>query len=78
MTLVIRFEAGLRPILKHQEHDQSSHGNWATGNFDEETEGEGAQGNYFDKYGIKTDGSKEPVGISKEEIASLDRYTGDG
>jgi hypothetical protein len=31
MTLVIRFEAGLRPILKHQEHDQSTHGNWATG-----------------------------------------------
>jgi hypothetical protein len=29
MTLVIRFEAGLRPILKHQEHDQSSHGSWA-------------------------------------------------
>lgn len=31
MTLVIRFEPGLRPILKHQEHDQSSHGNWADG-----------------------------------------------
>ena len=31
MTLVIRFEAGLRPVLKHEEHDQSSHGNWATG-----------------------------------------------
>jgi hypothetical protein len=31
MTLVIRFEAGLRPILKHQEHDQSSHGSWAIG-----------------------------------------------
>ena len=31
MTLVIRFEAGLRPILKHQEHDQSSHGSWAKG-----------------------------------------------
>jgi hypothetical protein len=31
MTLVIRFKAGLRPILKHQEHDQSSHGSWAKG-----------------------------------------------
>jgi hypothetical protein len=31
MTLVIRFEAGLRPVIKHQEHDQKTHGNWATG-----------------------------------------------
>jgi GNAT superfamily N-acetyltransferase len=28
---VIYFEAGLKPILKHQEHDQSSHGNWSRG-----------------------------------------------
>jgi hypothetical protein len=77
MTLVIRFEAGLRPILKHQEHDQSSHGNWATGNFNEETEGEGAQGNYFERYGfdIKTG---EPTGISIEGVRALDFYTGDG
>jgi hypothetical protein len=34
MTLVIRFEAGLRPILKHGEHDQKTHGNWATGGGD--------------------------------------------
>jgi hypothetical protein len=78
MTLVIRFEAGLRPILKHQEHDQSTHGNWATGNFNEETEGEDAQNTYFETYGIKTDGSNEPVGISREEIRSLDDYTADG
>lgn len=78
MTLVIRFEAGLRPILKHQEHDQSSHGNWATGNFNEEALGEDAQNTYFDKYGVTTGANKEPVGISREEIASLDRYTGDG
>lgn len=31
MSLVIRFEPGLRPVFKHQEHDQSSHGNWAEG-----------------------------------------------
>jgi hypothetical protein len=31
MSLVIKFDAGLRPVLKHGEHDQSSHGNWATG-----------------------------------------------
>lgn len=28
---VIRFAPGLKPVLKHQEHDQSSHGNWAKG-----------------------------------------------
>ena len=28
---VIKFAPGLIPVLKHQEHDQSSHGNWATG-----------------------------------------------
>jgi hypothetical protein len=36
MTLVIRFEAGLRPILKHGDHDQKTHGNWATGGGDRE------------------------------------------
>ena len=30
-TKVIRFAPGLRPVIKHQEHDQSSHGNWAEG-----------------------------------------------
>ena len=29
---VIKFAPGLIPVLKHGEHDQSSHGNWATGN----------------------------------------------
>lgn len=27
----IRFEAGLKPVIKHEQHDQSSHGNWARG-----------------------------------------------
>lgn len=31
MSLVIKFEPGLRPVIKHQEHDQKTHGNWATG-----------------------------------------------
>jgi len=26
---VIRFAPGLKPVLKHQEHDQSTHGSWA-------------------------------------------------
>lgn len=33
---VIKFQAGLIPILKHQEHDQSTHGNWATAGYTEE------------------------------------------
>lgn len=28
---VIKFAPGLIPVFKHQEHDQSSHGNWAQG-----------------------------------------------
>lgn len=28
---VIKFQPGLIPVLKHGEHDQSSHGNWAEG-----------------------------------------------
>lgn len=32
---VIKFAPGLIPVLKHQEHDQSSHGNWATFSSDE-------------------------------------------
>ena len=31
MSLVIKFDAGLRPVFKHQEHDQSTHGSWANG-----------------------------------------------
>ena len=69
-----------KDVKKHGEHDQSSHGSWATGNFDEEAQGEESQNTYFDKYGMKFlgDGKKEPVGISREEISALDFYTGDG
>jgi GNAT superfamily N-acetyltransferase len=69
---------GWSSVVKHGEHDQSSHGSWATNNFDEETQGEEAQNTYFERYGIKTDGSKEPVGISRDEIKSLNDYTADG
>ena len=33
---VIRFEPGLIPLLKHQEHDQSTHGNWAKAGYSED------------------------------------------
>jgi hypothetical protein len=78
MSITLTFPVGYKPVLKHGEHDQSSHGSWATNNFDEETQGEEAQNTYFDNYGIKTDGSKEPVGISRDEVRSLDDYTADG
>ena len=31
MSITIAFPVGYRPVLKHGEHDQSSHGSWATG-----------------------------------------------
>ena len=37
-TKVIYFEYGLKPVLKHGEHDQSEHGNWARGFTDSERE----------------------------------------
>jgi hypothetical protein len=43
MSITIALPLGYKPVFKHGEHDQSSHGAWATGNFDEETEGETAQ-----------------------------------
>jgi GNAT superfamily N-acetyltransferase len=33
---VIRFEPGLIPVLKHQEHDQSTHGSWANQGYSED------------------------------------------
>jgi hypothetical protein len=78
MSITIAFPHGYKPVLKHGEHDQSSHGSWASGNFNEIYDGEKAQNTYFDNYGIKTDGSKDPVGISRDEIRSLNDYTADG
>ena len=69
---------GWSSVVKHGEHDQSSHGSWASGNFNEIYDGEKTQNTYFDTYGIKTDGSKEPVGITRGEIEALNFYTGDG
>lgn len=65
-------------VIKHGEHDQKTHGNWAKDNFDEEALGEDAQNTYFDAYGVTTGAIKEPVGISRAEIRSLDEYTADG
>jgi hypothetical protein len=78
MTYIITLPVGYKPVFKHGDHDQSTHGSWASGNFNEIYDGEKGQNTYFDNYGIKTDGSKEPAGITKGEIAALNFYTGDG
>ena len=65
-------------VLKHGEHDQSSHGNWADKNFNEELQEEDLQNEYFDRYGVTTTGTKEPVGVTIEEIEAVNKYSGDG
>jgi hypothetical protein len=65
-------------VSKHGEHDQSSHGNWADKNFDEDAEGEDLQNEYFDRYGVTATGVKEPVGVTLEEIEAVNKYSGDG
>ena len=84
MSIAILLPPGFKPVIKHGDHDQSSHGNWASKNFDEETQGEAAQNTYFDTYGMKVSNNgilgtnKEPVGISRDQISAIDFYTGDG
>ena len=46
MSITIALPLGYKPVFKHGEHDQSSHGSWASGNFDEESEYEPALGTY--------------------------------
>lgn len=83
MSISILLPPGFRPVLKHGDHDQSSHGNWASGNFQDYGSGGGgdldaASDAYYERYGIKTDGSKELVGISDDEAIALDTYTAEG
>lgn len=77
MTITITLPVGFRPVLKHGEHDQTSHGSWASGNFDENTDGAEAQDKYFERYGFDTK-TGEPTGVSIESVRALDFYTGDG
>ena len=63
-------------VTKHGEHDQSTHGSWAAGNFDEETEYDGAVGAYSERYGVDKDGNR--VGVSVEEHDAIDDYSQNG
>ena len=76
MTITITLPVGFRPVLKHGEHDQTSHGSWASGNFDEETEYEGALQTYSERYGVDKNGNK--VGVTQEQDLALDNYTSSG
>jgi hypothetical protein len=76
MSITIAFPLGYKPVLKHGEHDQSSHGSWAAGNFDEETEYDAAASAYGERYGIDKDGNR--VGMSAAEHNAIDDYSQSG
>jgi hypothetical protein len=76
MSITIAFPLGYKPVFKHGEHDQSTHGSWASGNFDEETEYDGAASTYGERYGIDKDGNK--VGVTAEEHNAIDDYSQNG
>jgi len=76
MSITIALPIGYKPVFKHGEHDQSSHGSWASGNFDEETEYDGAMGTYSERYGIDKEGNK--VGVSADEHYAIDDYSQNG
>lgn len=63
-------------VEKHGEHDQSTHGSWAAGNFDEENEYEGAMSTYSERYGITNTGTR--VGMTEAEHRAVDDYSQNG
>ena len=76
MSITITFPIGYKPVLKHGEHDQSTHGSWAAGNFDEETEYAGAASLYGERYGVDGEGNR--VGMSVAEHNAIDDYSQSG
>jgi GNAT superfamily N-acetyltransferase len=67
---------GWSSVVKHGEHDQSSHGSWATGNFDEEGLSENVGNAYNERYGVDNAGNM--VGVSNEEHSAIDDYSQSG
>jgi ribosomal protein S18 acetylase RimI-like enzyme len=73
-------------VRKHQEHDQSTHGNWALsenypdlltlGTFDEESEYDPALMVYSERYGVDKDG--KIVGVETFEHDAIDSYSQEG
>lgn len=65
-----------KPYAKHEEHDQSTHGSWAPGNFDEENEYEGAMSAYSENFGINNTGAR--FGVTNAEHDALIGYSENG
>jgi hypothetical protein len=76
MSITITLPLGYKPVFKHGEHDQSSHGSWASGNFDDESEYEGVYITYSERYGITNTGTK--VGVTEVEHNAIDSYSQNG
>ena len=83
MSITLTFPLGYKPVFKHGEHDQSSHGSWATGEGDFQDYGAGGGGDYdatyetySEKYGIDVDGNV--VGLSMEGVNAIESYTSEG
>jgi hypothetical protein len=68
---------GLTLVMeKHGEHDQKTHGNWADGNFDEETQRESAYSEYSEIFGVDAQGNY--VGTTAYEANAVLSYSGNG
>jgi hypothetical protein len=76
MSITIAFPLGYKPVFKHGEHDQSTHGSWASGNFDEEGLSENVGNAYNERYGVDNAGNM--VGVSNEEHSAIDDYSQSG
>jgi len=85
MSIVIAFPLGYKPVLKHGDHDQSEHGNWASGimndlvtlgAFDEESEYDSALMTYSERYGVDKEG--KIVGVETFEHDAIDSYSQEG
>jgi len=68
----------LDSVQKHQagKHDQATHGNWATDNFDEETGGDALLETYMNRYGTDAKGNK--YGVENADYEAMDFYTRNG
>jgi hypothetical protein len=68
---------GLTLVMeKHGTHDQKTHGNWADGNFNEETQYESAYSEYSELFGVDAQGNY--VGTTGYEANAVLSYTGNG
>jgi hypothetical protein len=63
-------------VRKHGTHDQKTHGNWADGNFDEETQRESAYLEYSETFGVDAQGNY--VGTTSYEANAVLSYSGNG